>query len=85
MPNGEKEELGLEDRKIELDFSIDRSRGSAQGYGVFVYGTEESIGLEFTDLKALVDFMLWLQEEPQRLEEFMPDSDWRKVTGLFVD
>lgn len=47
-------------------------------------GDEESIGCLFEDIKMCRKFMDTFDEDWNRLDEFMPDSDYREVKNLEI-
>lgn len=74
-------------QKVTLDFSILNSKGSKQGFLVMVRGEgiNESIGCEFIDMKAMVDFMEYMAADPYRMDQFLPDSDYKDVRLIYID
>lgn len=72
-----------------LDIKIDRGfekETADEGGIVMVKGEEihESIGCSFDEREGVIEFFNWLIEDFDRLDEFMPDTDYTKVTEIYI-
>jgi len=67
--------------------SINTARGSNEGWIVMAEGDgiNESIGCDIDTKEGVLDFLTSFTDNKEALAEFLPDSDYTKVTRLYVD
>lgn len=67
--------------------SIETARGSKEGFIVMAEGEgiKESIGCTIKSREGVLDFLNSFKNNQKDLEQFMPDSDYTKVTRLYID
>ncbi len=67
--------------------SIKTAKGCTRGTFIVMAGGEgihESIGCSFDKAEHAGDFMKSFKNNKESLREFMPDSDYTKVTRLYI-
>jgi len=67
--------------------SASTARGSNQGFVVMAEGEDinESIGGEISTIEGTLEFLKSFTNNQEALAEYMPDSDYSKVTRLYID